>query len=103
MADDRESRVARQTALFDYLEKLTTAASTYQRRRELACRDLTDLIGRYVQHRKRKASGDCGEPCGTSGPHSKTRATGGHSKAKVKVAQDLFALSESDEPDDSSD
>ena len=81
LAEDKESRVALQTALFKYLEELNTQASTYQKRRTHACRDLTELIGRYAAHRKRKAS-------------ETGRTQGGKAKAVV-------SLSEGDEDSDS--
>ena len=56
--DEGESAVARQTALYEYLKGLQTAATSYQRRRQNACRDITDLIAQYTAHRKRKAEGE---------------------------------------------
>ena len=38
-----------------------TAATSYQRRRQNACRDITDLIAQYTAHRKRRAEGEPAE------------------------------------------
>ena len=44
-----------------FLKGLQTAAMSYQRRRQNACRDITDLIAQYTAHRKRRAEGEPAE------------------------------------------
>ena len=68
--DEGESAVARQTALYEYLKGLQTAATSYQRRRQNACRDITDLIAQYTAHRKRKAEGEPAESQESKGSES---------------------------------
>ena len=68
--DEGESAVARQNALYEYLKGLQTAATSYQRRRQNACRDITDLIAQYTAHRKRKAEGEPAESQESKGSES---------------------------------
>ena len=45
-------------------------ATSYQRRRQNACRDITDLIAQYTAHRKRKAEGEPAESQESKGSES---------------------------------
>ena len=84
-----------------FLKGLQTAAMSYQRRRQNACRDITDLIAQYTAHRKRKAEGEPAKSQESKGAKLPSGAARG--------AVDAFELSESEgyssdvPPSDSSD